>query len=641
MNSFSFSLFIYGIIQDEVKKAVASHEVGLRKKRSEFDAELEAKRKLVEDEIEAKRRAWELREVDLNQREDLLQEREHDLEVQLRSLVDREKDVSEMSNLVDEKEKSLRAAEKEFELNNVLLQKEKEEIIKLKLEHQNSLDSLEDKKKQLDCSREEFEVLKTETSELSDLEMKLKEEIDLVRAQKQELMSEAEKLAAEKAKFESEWESLDDKREVLRKEAERVAEDRLAFSKFIKEEHENLKQEKEEMRDHYKRDSELLVIERQEFMNKIACERSELFSKMQQERADLLLEIDTRRRELENCIDRKHEELECSLKEKESVFEQEKKSQLEYISSLNEKAAKEMEQVTLERKKLETERMEINLDRQRRNQEWAELNNSIEELRVQREKLKKQRELLHTDGEEIHRQIEHLKELESLKAALDAEMQQSDLVPGNPKLSIRYLTQTTSVREGDLNSHDEVNVANASNPSMLKAGVSPSSSDRFAWLKRCTELVFKQSPEKQQLKYEESPVISRKKSSLKVTERLETSSKYDGHRYMANGNSARFFSKRQNAFGEPKVIVEVPVLGENVEATNDSENESTHDSESAGERCAPLISEQLVQGGRKRRVGKSSSTDCFDPVLETRQNIKKRRQQDEPVDSSEHVITQW
>ncbi|XP_004288287.1 PREDICTED: putative nuclear matrix constituent protein 1-like protein [Fragaria vesca subsp. vesca] len=623
---------------DEIKKAVAIHEVDLKKKKSEFEAELEVKRKLIEAEIETKRRAWELREVDLNQREDLLQEKEYDLEVQLRSLVEREKEVSERSNLVDEKENSLRAAEKELEQNNLLLQKEKEENIKLKLELQHSLDSLEEKKKQLEFSRQEFEVLKTETSELSDLEMKLKEEVDLVRSQKQELMAEAEKLAAEKAKFESEWESLDDKREMLRKEAECLAEERLAFSKFIKEEHDNLKQEKDEMRDQYKRDAESLVVERQDFMNNMARERSELFSKLQQERADFLLEIDTRRRELEDCIDKKHEELECSLKEKEVVFEQEKKNQLEYIRSLNEKAAKEMEEVASERKRLETERVEINVDRERRNQEWAELTNSIEELKIQREKLKKQRELLHTDSEEIHRQIEQLKELESLKVALDAEVQRSDSMPGDPETSTRYLKQATSVND-DPNSHGKLNVANSSNPSVLKAVFSPPSSARFTWLKRCTELVFKQSPEKQQLKYEESPVISQRETGLKVTEQMKRSSKSNGHsRYLGNGHSSRGFSKRPNAFGEPKVIVEVPV-GENVKATNDSEHESTHDSESAGERRASLMSDKVVPGGRKRRVEKSYSDDCFDPLLETSQNIKKRRQDVGTVDSSEHAIT--
>ena len=49
-------------------------------------------RKLVQNEIETKRRAWELKEVDLKQREDQILEREHDLDVWSRSLSDKEKE---------------------------------------------------------------------------------------------------------------------------------------------------------------------------------------------------------------------------------------------------------------------------------------------------------------------------------------------------------------------------------------------------------------------------------------------------------------------------------------------------------------------------------------------------------------------
>ncbi|XP_068343860.1 protein CROWDED NUCLEI 4-like isoform X2 [Pyrus communis] len=627
---------------DVIKKAIASHEADLRKKKSEFETELDVKRKSFEDKLEAKRRAWELREVDLNQREDLLCEREHDLEVQLRALMDREKEVAEMSNLVGEKEKNLREAEKEFEQNSGMLQIEREEIIKMKLELQRSLDSLEEKRKQLDCARERFELLKSETSELSDLEIKLKEEIDLIRAQKLELMEEADKLSIEKAKFESEWELIDEKREELRKEVECVAEERLAFSKFIKDEHDNLRREKDEMRDRHKRDVESLVSEREDFMSKMVHERTEWFSKMQKERADFLLEIEIRKGELENCIDQKHEELECSLKEKEIAFEQEKKNEVEIISSLKEEAAKERDQVALERKRLESERIEINLDRERRDREWAELCNSIEELRVQREKLKEQRELLHADREEILGLIQHLKELEHLKAALDsasvAEMQQSDLVPRSRKTSRRSLKQTSSVRDANVNLHNEVNADNISNPSMLKIGLSPSSSARFSWLRRWRELMFKNSPEKHQLEFEESPVISLEKTSLTVTEQIETSSKYDGHRNMGNGNSPAFFSKRQCAFGEPKVIVEVPFVGDLSNRTKDSESEIK---EFDGESCDPIVSEQVFKGGRKRRVEQSLSAGCFDPLLEPRQNVKKRRQQQDAVlNSLEHANSQ-
>ncbi|KAF2283814.1 hypothetical protein GH714_016128 [Hevea brasiliensis] len=58
----------------EIQKVIANHEIVLKTRKSELEAELEMNCKLVEDEIEAKRRAWELRELDLKRREDMLSE---------------------------------------------------------------------------------------------------------------------------------------------------------------------------------------------------------------------------------------------------------------------------------------------------------------------------------------------------------------------------------------------------------------------------------------------------------------------------------------------------------------------------------------------------------------------------------------
>lgn len=629
-------------MQNEIQKVVSNHEIEVRTRKYAFDAELEMKRKLVVDELEAKRRAWELREVDLRQREDLLQEREHDFEVKSRALVIKEKDVADMSNLLDEKEKSLRTAEKEFELNKILLHREKEEIIKMKLELNSSLNSLEDKRQQLDCAKKKFEVLKTETSELSILETKLKEEIDSVRAQKVELMAEADKLTVEKAKFETEWEVIDEKREELRKEAERVAEERLAFTKFIKDEHDSLRQEKDEMRDQYKRDVESLCREREDFMNKMVHERSEWFNKMQQEHADFLLDIDTRRRELESCIDKKREELESSLREKELAFEQEKKNELQHVSSLKEKVAKELEQVASEMKRLETERIEINLDREQRNQEWAELNNAIEELKVQREKLKKQRELLHVDREEILAQIEHLNKLENLKSALDnmavAEIHQSNSMPSHQEVATKKrLKQPTRIQDVDFKLHNEnnrINVIESDSASMLEVngGSSPNSA-RFSWIKRCSDLIFRQSSEKLPLKYDECSLISHHEdSSLRVAGQLDQSGKHDRQKYMGN-KSPRIVSRRRplrSAFEEPKVIVEVPTSGEVAKGVDDEINEAENGKDA---------SEQGFQAGRKRRADKPSDK-YSDPPQDQRQNIKKRKQQhNDDVNASEQDIT--
>ncbi|KAK8716554.1 hypothetical protein V6N13_043860 [Hibiscus sabdariffa] len=60
---------------DEFCKIFASHENALRTRNSEFEAQLELKRKMVEDEIETKRRAWELKEMDINHKEDQIYKR--------------------------------------------------------------------------------------------------------------------------------------------------------------------------------------------------------------------------------------------------------------------------------------------------------------------------------------------------------------------------------------------------------------------------------------------------------------------------------------------------------------------------------------------------------------------------------------
>ncbi|KAI9166268.1 hypothetical protein LWI28_029261 [Acer negundo] len=600
---------------NEIQKVIANHESTFRLKKSEFEAELEMNRKVVEDEIETKRRAWELKEMDLSQREDALREREHDLEMQSRAMSEKEKDLTERSLLFDDKEKTMIASEKEVELSRSLLQKEKEEISKMKLSLQKSLSSLDDKKKQVDFAKEKLEAMKCESDELSILEMKLKEELDMVRAQKLELMAEVDKLQIEKAKFEAEWEFIDEKRVELQKEAERVAVEREAVSKFLKDERDSLRKERDAMRNQHKQDVESLNCEREEFMDKMVHEHSEWFSKIQKERADFLLGIEMQKRELENCVEKRGEELQSSLSEREKTFEEEKKRELEHISSLKEKAEKEIEQVTLEMKRLDAERMEINLDRQRRDREWAELNNSIEELKVQRQKLEKQRELLHADREEIQAEIEQLKKLEDLKIAMDymavSKMQNSRLDYSQQKNSAkRYSKQQAIAPHINSDSPEKFGISDNGNgfsspPVQKQDGISLSSSARFSWIKRCTDMIFKHSPETPLVNYQEKSLASdHEDAGLTATS-----------------------SKRQHmghTFGEPKVILEVP-------------SEIKYDDT---EQCMKSINEGGIQVGRKRRVDNHVSDDCVDPLEVQRQNNKKRRQQqDAPTNPSEGVIT--
>ncbi|XWS45087.1 hypothetical protein CRYUN_Cryun15aG0106600 [Craigia yunnanensis] len=595
---------------DEIRKVIASHETILRTRNSEFEAELEIRCKMAEDEIEMKRRAWELKEMDINHKEDLICEKEHDFEVRSRMLAEKEKDVAEKSNLIDEREQNLSAFEQELELKNAVLEKEKEEISKMKLELQKSLSSLEHKRNQIDCAKEKLEAMRSETNELSTFELKLKEELDLVRAQKLELMADADRLKVEEANFETEWELIDEKREELQKEAARVREEREAVSKFLKDERDSLRRERDVMREQLNKDVESLNREKEDFMKKMVVEHSDWFNKIQQERDDFLLGIETQKSELENCIEKRREELESSLKEREEAFEREKKNELQHINALKERVEKELEQATLEMKRLDAERIEIKLDRERREREWAELNKSIEELKVQRHKLKQQRELLHADRKEIHAEIEELKKLGDLKAALDnmtvAQMQHSIIELSRKKtferknLKLQTVMQTAG-SDSDKNMVVADNGNGFNSPMSKPAGASPSSA-RFSWIKRCSELIFK--PDKAQIKPEERSLLS-DHEDVCLTSAGKLVSINDGKKYKHYGRKPLGFE------GEPKVIVEVPSEGEVVKGIHDVESEiERNDAEKS-----LLVSEQGIQAGRKRRIDNAPS-----------HGTKKRRQ---------------
>ncbi|KAG4973127.1 hypothetical protein JHK87_029948 [Glycine soja] len=462
--------------EDETQKVKAVQEAELGARKTNFEAELQIQLKLVENEIEMKRWAWELKEVDLTQREEKLQEREHELEILSRTLGEKEKDLVDMSSALKEKDQSLRASEKELELNKVLLQKDKEEINKTKLDVQMSLVSLENNLRQFDNAKERHEALKSETNDLSVLEVKLKEEIDVVRSQKLEIVAEADKLEAEKAKFEAQWELLDEKKEELRKEAEYIAEEKKAVSAFIKKERDKLRQEKENMRDQYKRDLESLTCEREEFMNKMAHEHDDWFGKMQQERANFLRDVEMQNRNMNILIDKRREEIESYLKEREKSFEEEKNDQLEYINALKEKVAKEYKQVSFEMRRLEVERPEISSDCEQRNKI------------------------------EIHAQTEELKKVKDLKIVSDdialTELLNSDMESNQQKISMKKkLNQRTLKHDDHLNSPQKIDankISNGFDSSFVQNSsvVLPSSPVRFSWIKRCTKLVFRRSPEK-------------------------------------------------------------------------------------------------------------------------------------------------
>ncbi|XP_061357610.1 protein CROWDED NUCLEI 4 [Gastrolobium bilobum] len=613
---------------DEIQKVVAGQEAAMRTRKYDLEMELQMQLKLVENEIETKRRAWELKEVDLKQREDQILEREYELEVMSRSLSEKENDLVDLSSALEEKDQSLRAAEKEFELNKTLLQKEKDDIEETKQDLQKSLAYLDSKQRHVDNAKERLESMKSETGDLSILEVKLKEEIDLVRSQKLELLAEADKLKAEKAKFEAEWELLDEKKEELKKEADHIEKERKIVSAFIKNERDKLREEKENLRNQYTHDLGLLASEREQFMNKMAHEHAEWFGKIQQERADFLRDIEMQKRELSNLIEKRREEVESYLKEREKAFEEEKSSELQCINALKEKAAKELEEVSLEMKRLQTERTEINLDRERRNREWAELTNCIEELEVQRDKLQKQRELLHADRIEIYALTEELKKLEDLKLVSDdiaiTEMLKSDMELNQQKISARKNLKHRNLTQGHLD-----NISNDfDTPFIQKSSVvSPPSPVRFSWIKRCRELIFRNSPEKPLV--EDLPLVS-------VVGNVS-----NGQKHLENDKLHGNFEKGQEmgfSFGEPKVIVEVPSRDE--EASRTSEFESA--TKDLNGKTAILFSDERHVGRQKRGRG-NLSNKVIDPLVDMGQNKKQRAEEqttENPLDKGCLISTQ-
>ncbi|CAA0817222.1 Protein CROWDED NUCLEI 4 [Striga hermonthica] len=484
---------------DKVQQALSNHEAALALKNSIFEAEAEKKRKLLDDEIDAKRRAWELRELDIKQQEELISEKERELDVKLRRIEENEKEMVERLSSIEERENKQLAAEEVLELEKNSLIKEKDELRQKQLGLDKLSKLLKEKEQHIIDAEEKTVALRRETDELVALELRLKEEIDVISSQKHELEAEADHLKTEKAKFEAEWELVDVKREELAKEEERIAEERLAFSKFLNDERESLRAEKEALREQYKYKLASLVRDREAFMSELEKERADGFSKIQKEHAEFLLDIELQKKEVDYCIKNRREEIENYLKEKEKEFEGQKSKELEHISSLKERVGKELEHINSEMERLDAERRDINLDRERRDQEWAELNNLIEELKVQREKLEKQRELLRADREEILAQIETLKKLEDLKERLDSiavhEMHQSNLQSNKQKLSTGRVASKEEIDPTDQNGNSN-NGFGLNKASGLKESDKSSSplSVPLSWLKRCADTLLEQRP---------------------------------------------------------------------------------------------------------------------------------------------------
>ncbi|XP_077233956.1 branched-chain amino acid aminotransferase 5 / branched-chain amino acid transaminase 5 (BCAT5);little nuclei4 [Tasmannia lanceolata] len=662
---------------EEIQKLKAGHEAALETRKIEFEAELERERKLVEDEIEAKRQTCKVREDNLTHIEEQLKQKTHYFELQASSLVGKENSVAQKLRSLEEKEQIVNAGEKAAEIENMRLQKEREEIANLKVDIQKCKDSLENEKKQVIQAQKKLEITKRERRELLSLQTKLKEEIDSFRTQKLEVMSEADDLKTEKEKFESEWQIIDEKREELRKEVEKITKERNALCKFLKEEQDSLRSEKDALRDKFKHDYDTLSCEREAFISKMEHERSEWLSKIEQERADFIRDIEFQKSELENSINKRREEIENNFKEREEEFEREKAKELQYINSQKEMIVKELEHVASEMKRLGHERVQITLDRERREKEWSEIKSSVEELQIQTQKLQKQRELLHTDREEIHIKIQHLKELEDLKIPSESmslsEMKPLDVSSNRCKVPSQNYFNAQPIVQGmrqDLSISKET-VVGYLGPGCLSMkaseSVSPSTATPLSWIKKCTELFFKHSPEngaevncennaarKISSTHEEREIVSGfefpnlnlpenqySKNDKKVILsqfNMDMSGISERARSKGKDRSERASSRRRSVFSateQSKEILEVPLASENAESAHSLDLESNKNKKKvihykadnvlnmSGEKSRSNDSAtNALPAGSKRHINYSS----HDRVDALSQNHKKRRQ---------------
>lgn len=478
----------------EIERLRQEQEVTLVRRRLEFDEEMDIKRAAFAEEIVARKTLLDQRETAIIEQEDAVARREQNLDLRFAGLMNKEKSLVKKADELKEEEGMLSSHR---EAMHAELQKEREEIQNMKLDLEKEKSFFEEEKREAIQAQESLAITQNERDDLLALQMKLKEEIDSLRAQKVELMVDAERLLAEKERFEIEWELIDEKKEELQKEAARIAEERRVIDEHLKNELDTIKQEKENLRVQFRNSSESLAREHEEFMNKMQQEHSGWLSQIQQEREDLKRDIDIQRIELLNSAKARQVEIDSYLREKEQELEQKKSKELEYINSEKEMLSSKLEHVRLELQKLEDERKSAMLERERREQEVSEIKNTIDALNEQREKLQEQRKLLHSDREAITQQIQQLNELEELK--IESE---------NKQLSLKHSGKSKqdgveNLKENGIHlSPDEDQNASpkkCSSPKLIlgkKLELSPSVSTPISWVRKCAQVIFKRSPEK-------------------------------------------------------------------------------------------------------------------------------------------------
>ncbi|XP_077244031.1 nuclear matrix constituent protein 1-like [Tasmannia lanceolata] len=481
----------------EIQKLVDEHDAILKKKRVDFESELEQKRKFQDEEFEKKLNAVKQKEEDINHKEEKLVKREQALENKSENLREKEKDYESKLKALKEREKSVKVEEKALATEKKKAEADKQELLNLKAELEKGRVAMEEQELRILKEQENLKVIEAERSEHIRLQSELELEINEYRILKESLTKEKEDLRQLREKLERDWEVLDDRKVEIEKELNQVNEEKEKLKRWKLDEEERVKSEKVALEAQMQREREALRLEKEAFRATMEHERSEILEKAERDRENMCHDFDVRKHTLDAAMQSKKDEMEKQLQEKDREFEEYRDRETSHINSLKGQARREMEEMRLERQMIERERQKISMSRNDLERNRIDIQKDIEKLDIISRNLKDQREELIRERKHFLALVEQHKNCRNCGVLVLSDFQPlllevEDAEPFLlPRLAEGYLEETMADR-----------VAPPENPNIDMSppgGVGPSSTSPasgMSWLRKCTSRIFNFSPGK-------------------------------------------------------------------------------------------------------------------------------------------------
>ncbi|OVA09014.1 hypothetical protein BVC80_9097g79 [Macleaya cordata] len=479
----------------EIQKLLDEHNAILDSKKQEFELEMDQKRKSLDEELKSKVVSVEQKEAEISHKEEKLGRREQALEKKMEKFKEKERDLELKWKDLKEKEKSIKAEEKNLEREKKQMVTDKENLQNLIAELEKRRAEIQEEQLRLHEEEEKLKVTEEERTEHLRLKSELKQEIGKCKHQEELLLKEQEDLKQDRENFEREWEVLDEKKTEITRELKQLREERESLEKLKQTEEERLKNEKLETQDYVQRELESLRLQKESFEANMEHERLVISEKARSEHQDMLRDFELRKRELEVNMQNRREEMEKQLQERERAFEEQRERDLNNINYLREVAAREMEDMKLERIRIEKERQKIATNKQHLEEQQLDMQKDIEKLDNLIKRLKDQRKQFkeivekHKSckncGEVINEFV--LSEIQSLQ-----EMEDSEAIPV-PRLSRDHMEELRGNLDGSEGIDNEISPLGTGSGSAASGG-------RMSWLRKCTSKIINLSPLKRTMK---------------------------------------------------------------------------------------------------------------------------------------------